>query len=195
MTQPYLQVERLINWHIDGPNKSACRKLLAAHLKLFQTARGSVHNHQAWKGGYYDHIHEVMNIALLLYLVFSAQRKLPFSLSDALVVLFLHDLEKPWKYETGRGGKWRIKKNLSAYDEQKVKEDLIAEYGFILTGEQRNALIYVHGEPNTGYSPNKRLMRPLAAFCHVCDVISARVWFNYPLSNNDGWQCAQRFRG
>jgi hypothetical protein len=40
-----------------------------------------------------------MNTAVILYHTFGQLRPMPFSLSDALVVLFVHDLEKPWAYE------------------------------------------------------------------------------------------------
>src|SRR5262249_9207094 len=76
---------------------------LAEHNDLFWSARGSSHNHQAWAGGYAHHVREVMNVAVVLYDALGQLRPLPFSLSDALVVLFVHDLEKPWAYEQVRG--------------------------------------------------------------------------------------------
>jgi hypothetical protein len=39
-----------------------------------------------------------MNIAIELYKNLGSHRPLPFSLSDVLLILYLHDLEKPWKY-------------------------------------------------------------------------------------------------
>ncbi|MEB3340037.1 hypothetical protein, partial [Okeania sp.] len=81
---------------IDKPNGSKCLQLLEENRQLFQTVRGSTHNHQAWVGGYIDHIQEVMNIAYSFYHHLNGLRTLPFSLSDVLLVTFLHDLEKPW---------------------------------------------------------------------------------------------------
>ena len=56
--------------------------------------------------------------------------------------------------------------------------DLICE-------EHKIALKYIHGEGDD-YQKDKRVMTPLCAFCHCCDVISARIFFDYPkqLSNN-----------
>jgi hypothetical protein len=54
--------------------------------------------HQAWEGGYVDHLQETMNIGIDLYKTFSQRRDLTFTLSDLFIVLFLHDLEKPFKY-------------------------------------------------------------------------------------------------
>ena len=45
-----------------------------------------------------------MIIAAVLHKEFSSLRPLPFTLSDALLVLFLHDLEKPWAYTPGKAG-------------------------------------------------------------------------------------------
>ena len=92
----YALVEALVD-RIDNPNGAACRRILAEHRELFATVQGSTHNHQAWRGGYLDHVSEVMNIAVLLYEQLAAKRPLPFSLSDLLLVVFLHDIEKPWK--------------------------------------------------------------------------------------------------
>ncbi|MEK6891083.1 MAG: hypothetical protein AABX03_03005, partial [Nanoarchaeota archaeon] len=67
-------------------------------------------------------------------------------------------------------------------DENKIKNfkfDLINKYGFELTSEQENALKYVEGE-GEDYDPHKRAQLPLAAFVHICDVISARIWHDYP---------------
>lgn len=103
MTPIYYSVEQLLAM-IDEPNRAGCIKLLADNRTLFQTVQGSTNNHQNWPGGYFDHVQEIMNIATVLYPALSAARPLPFSLSDALVTVYLHDVEKPWKYELGTDG-------------------------------------------------------------------------------------------
>jgi predicted RNA-binding Zn-ribbon protein involved in translation (DUF1610 family) len=52
---------------------------------------------------------------------------------------------------------------------------------------------YVEGEFDD-YSNQQRAMWPLAAFCHSCDVLSARLWPEYPRPN-DPWQGAARLSG
>lgn len=170
---------------IDEPNRTACKKIYASNEQLFKTAPGSSHNHQAWKGGYNHHITEVMNICLMLYPIYK-MRPLNFSLSDALLVMFLHDLEKPWKNELDdeiknlapiiRIGEahYGFKKRRKAFRQRKIKE-----YNIQLTSQQQNALEYVEGE-NDDYSSKKRIMNELAAFCHIADVSSARIWHDYP---------------
>lgn len=162
---------------IDEPNRSLCLKLYTDNKYIFDTSKGSNTKHQAWEGGYIDHITEVMNISIKQYDMMSF-RELPFSLSDALLVLFLHDLEKPWKY----GGDVISDSDfeLLRFGNKEFVKSKIDEYGFILTKEHLNALEYVHGE-GSDYNPNTRVQGELAAFVHVCDVISARIWYDYPI--------------
>lgn len=131
-------------------------------------APGSGHNHQAWPGGYIDHIAETMQIAEVQYSALSSIRPLPFSLESAMLVMFVHDLEKPWK-----------QKGMSKKERAILKKDKINEFGFVLTDDEWNGVIYAEGEIDD-YSPNKRMMGRLAAFCHCCDVLSARLWFDQP---------------
>lgn len=178
-------------WHINGllqmieePNRSKCRKLYQDNGALFRLAPGSAHNHQAWTGGYHDHVTEVMNIVVVLFEALGTQRPLPFTLSDAVLVMFLHDIEKAWKYAGTPGLD-------SKEDRQIFQLAKLVEYDIELSPEQANALKYVEGEFGS-YKNDERTMHPLAAFCHMCDVASARLWFDHPLETNDPWTGATR---
>lgn len=191
---PYLSFEELLN-KIDPPYRAGCQKLLAENRELFQRVPGSTHNHQAWPGGYYDHIREVLNLAVVLYGQLNALRPLPFSLSEALLVLFLHDLEKPWAYQRDEAGEWQRKVHFQSKDEQQAfRLEKLKVYGLELTAEIENGLRYAEGEIGT-YSNKRRTMSPLAAFCHSCDVISARLWYDYPQATGDEWLGAERTQG
>lgn len=154
-------------------------------------AAGSSHNHQAWEGGYLDHVVETMNIACQQFLWMSRARKLPFTRSEALQVMFLHDLEKPWKYtkqgtiHVGDVGlfspederfNWRALPVKTKEERKAFRAAVIKHYGIKLSEEQDNALEYVEGVPDSKYTPGERTMGELAAFCHCCDIISARLW-------------------
>ena len=188
MPYPYLTFDQLLRL-VDEPYRSAFRRLLAEYGDLFRAARGSSHNHQAWAGGYADHVREVMNTAVVLYDGLGQLRPLPFSLSDALVVLFVHDLEKPWAYEQV-GGTWRRRDGLkeNAHEFRLAK---LAEVGVSLPEELECAVRFVEGEGGH-YSNRARAMSPLAALCHMCDVASARLWHDYPLERDDPWAGAER---
>lgn len=163
--------ERLATLHAEvsalrPPNRERVLLLIRDHAPRLLRARGSSHNHQAWAGGYLDHVNDVMQIASVLYAAMSEFRKLPFNLQDARLVLFLHDLEKPWKEDHVFVDK---------LDRARFRWVKIHEYGIELTEEQENAIRYVEGEGDE-YSPKRRVMNEMAAFCHMCDVASARVW-------------------
>ena len=194
MTQPaYRSVDDLIAL-IDEPNRSACRCILADHRELFATVQGSTNNHQAWPGGYLDHVGEVMNIGAMLYAQLSAIRPLPFSLSDLLLVVYLHDIEKPWKYELGPDGKLHHKAAMKDKAEhQRFRMQKLGEYGVALTEEHENGLRYAEGELSD-YTNQRRVMGPLAALAHMCDVASARLWFDHPAASGDPWTGAARVR-
>ncbi len=148
----------------------------------FQSAPGGLHKHQNWKGGYVGHLVETMSIACLLYETLNNQRQLLFTLSDALYVLFFHDLEKIYNMTIdGRGRP--IPAALAGNPKYQSAIIIAKRLKISLTRDQSNALKYVEGEKND-YHDTKRIMNPLAAFVHCCDTISARIWFDEPRQSN-----------
>ena len=150
---------------IEDSNKFRSIELLNFFIDNYPDAPGSSGNHQAYEGGYYKHVNDILTYAILLYKDLSKKDKLNFTLSDAILVLFLHDIEKPIKYCD----------NTNENDAQ-IRDRLIKEFGFSLTDEHLLALKYIHGEGGD-YRKDRRVMSPLCAFCHCCDVISARIFF------------------
>ena len=94
-------------------------------------------------------------------------RPLPFSLSDALLGCFLHDVEKVWKHA------------VSAPDRKTIDKDQLLRDEFHLNADHWNAIHYAHGEGDD-YHPTKLVQSPLAAFVHHCDNTSARIWPGEP---------------
>lgn len=184
MTYPYHNIDELVGM-IEEPNRRCCERFLEDNSELLKRARGSKHNHQAWMGGYMSHVTDCMNIAIALYDPLNERRLLEFTISDALLVLFLHDIEKPWKYEREDENytyvlraEMRDRTYVKKFADAKIKE-----YEFELTNEHRNALKYAEGEIDD-YTPGERKMGRLAAFVHMCDVWSARGWHDFPKQRN-----------
>lgn len=194
LTLDYLPIERLLEL-IDEPWRTPAQRILADHRALFERARGSTHNHQTWDGGYIDHVTDGMNYARHLYALDSALgRPMPFSLSDALLIFFLHDLEKPWRILVQESGTAVNRPGLDTKAAFKAfREAKLVEYGLQLTPAQRNGLTYVEGE-GADYSSQRRVMNELAAFCHKVDVWSARQAYDYPKAAADEWVGAGRAR-
>lgn len=190
----YLSIEQLIGL-IDEPNRSVCYRILIDNRVLFEKSRGSTNNHQTWDGGYIDHITDGMNYARHLYAFDEAfGRPLPFSLSDALLLFFLHDLEKPWRIVVGERGYATNREGLTTKAQFKqFREEKLASYGLVLTPYQLNALTYIEGELGD-YSSLHRVMNELAAFGHKVDNWCARGWYNYPKAEGDEWTGASRVR-
>lgn len=158
---------------IDEPNRTKCLKLFDDHKEKMVVAPGSKTKHQAWEGGYIDHLEETMNFGIQLWLLMNAQRSLSFTLSDVGLILFLHDLEKPFKY-------MGLEEILTTTTEKfEFILEMVHIYRIKLTAEHLNAIKYAHGEGDD-YHPTKRVQGPLAAFIHMCDVASARIWHDYP---------------
>lgn len=182
--------------HIEDPWRNIVLQILTENKRLFETARGSTHNHQAWPGGYIDHVVEVMNLVFYLYhtLLFLG-RPLPFSLSDALLVCFLHDLEKPWRILVLADGSVINRPGCETKaDFKRRRDEVLASYGLMLTAAQANALKYVEGEGDD-YSSKRRVMNELAALCHMADLCSARIFPDHPKAGGaDEWTGAGRFR-
>jgi hypothetical protein len=190
MPPAYRPIAALLE-RVDEPYRSAFQRLLEEYRDLLRSARGSTHNHQAWRGGYLDHIREILNLAVVLFGTMSRLRPLPFSLSDALVVLFVHDLEKPWAYELQEGG-WRRKAEFASKESAHAfRLEKLREVGCVLPEALESAVRFTEGEVGH-YSSGARGMGPLAAFCHMCDVASARVWHDHPLEEGDAWPGARR---
>lgn len=193
MQPNYYTIEEMLAM-IDEPNRGACVKILNDNKKLFQLVQGSPNNHQAWPGGYYDHVQEAMNIAVVLYERLDSLRQLPFSLSDLLLVMYLHDIEKPWKYEFREDGQLHHKPNMQNKDDyHNFRVEKMKEYGVTLTPAQENGIRYAEGELDD-YSNTHRVMSQLASLAHMCDVASARLWFNHPIEGSDLWVGARRIR-
>jgi hypothetical protein len=171
---------------IDEPNRTSCKKLYNNNIELIKKMPGSSFNHQAWPGGYHDHITETMNICIALYPIYNI-RQLNFSLSDALLIMFLHDLEKPWRDVVDDIVQGELDMDIyndaiDYYLTKRVRKEFrskkIEEYDINLTHAHMNALRFIEGEDGE-YSGNDRAMNELAAFCHIADISSARIWYNY----------------
>lgn len=140
----------------------ALKKFEDEHFDLMLQAKGSFYNHQTWEGGYYDHIKQCFEIATSLHN--SLYKNLNLSLNSIFIVLFFHDIEKLWRDHV--------------FDKNSFYTRVLPEvHGIKLTTEELNALQYIHGEGHD-YSKDKRVMNELAGFCHACDVLSARCFYN-----------------
>lgn len=139
-------------------------------------APGSMYNkHQGWEWWYFDHINNMLDMSITLYESFSKLSQLDFSLDNVIKVVLLHDLEKPFRY-TNEGREY-LEKNNIGWDDNRIRNFFIEKYNIRLNILEWNALKYIHWE-GSDYSETERIMKPLAAFCHILDIASARIFYN-----------------
>jgi hypothetical protein len=173
---------------ITGANKRAVDKFIADgdHLERLNTAPGSREAHHAWEGGYKEHVIQTFALATEIMASFEKNAWLDhlpeeerFSLSDALTVLFLHDIEKPFIYEISADGEINTVKRMTKADRKVFRAWVVDTYGFELSPTMENALLYVEGVRDEYYVPGERADQPLAALCHAADNLSARALYNF----------------
>ena len=155
---------------VDEKNKEKLFSLWNENREIMLKAPGSKIKHQSWKGGYLVHLVDTMMYAESMILDIENRFDIKISFSSAILVLFLHDLEKPWKY---------VLKHKFANEKEKKEfiNFLLEKYKIILNDDEKNALKYIHGEGGE-YSPDVRVQKPLAALCHAADNNSARISFD-----------------
>jgi len=173
---------------IEGQNKQAVARFMqdSDNSLAVETSPGSRYSHHNWRGGYKEHIRQTMAIAKDLYALFQDTdriKELPeqecFDLSDALIVMFLHDIEKPFMYKIDEFGYIETINKMTKCQRKVFRQNIIDDYGFVISPAMENALLYVEGVRDDDYLPGERADWPLAAICHAADNLSARGFYSY----------------
>ncbi|MBK1667071.1 hypothetical protein CKO28_03300 [Rhodovibrio sodomensis] len=165
-------IDRRLDRHLEDLPRgltAPVRAWMQAHWPQIVAAPGSSGNHQTWPGGFLDHTLQLLALVDSLFPALATIHQPPADVTpgSAKAVLLFHDVEKPFKYTTGLPADW----DKHAY----LFETLRLDWGIAFSEAEKNALIYVHGEGDD-YRKDARVMGPLAAICHGCDVLSARLW-------------------
>lgn len=186
IVHPYHKLDDLLEL-MEPHHRHDCDRMIADYVEVMRTGPGSRHNHQAWAGGYLAHIVEGMNLIVVLFDTLNRLRPLTYSLSSALFIFFIHDLEKLGKYRVNESGQYEVIPRLATKQQERDhRNQLLERYAIVLTDEERIAFRYVEGE-EADYSSTGPRMNPLGALCHMADVASARMWPHHPI-NNDPWR-------
>jgi len=182
---PKIPLDGLISL-MEPEHKRIAEKICEDYKDVMFVIPGSSTKHQTWESGYVSHVEETMNLAIILYHQLRSRRPLDFSLSSALFCLFLHDFDKVQRY-TMANGQLQSKGEYNKDYVHETKRIVSKTYGYELTDEEFNALKYAHGEGSDYQPGGKRVMLPLATLVHCCDVISARIWYDYG-KLHDSWE-------
>ena len=170
---------------IDGQQGEALQALYIENWFYVARAPGSSGNHQAWPGGFMEHIRQFNGFVEHMYFQMESAgiiKKLPpeeqFTLPEALAVGALHDIEKPFIYTPTTDGFVRDPEFKDKAKKAELRQMLMDNYLIELTPNQENAMKYVEGIPDSEYTPGDRIMGPLAALVHMADIYSARICYN-----------------
>lgn len=187
---PELMTRTLWEWldTIEGPNNEALKRFFAYgdHRMRLEQAPGSRSAHHDWAGGWAEHERQTMMIVAYLYELFittGRMEELPederFTRSDALTVMFLHDIEKPFVYGFSETGEIITVNPMKKAERKAFRQGIIETYGFVITPTMENALLHVEGVRDEYYVAGERADEPLAALCHASDNFSARGFYDH----------------
>lgn len=122
---------------IDEPNQTGIRNLYTEYYERVALSRGSKTKHQYWSGGYLDHICMMGTYGYKVYCLEEHFYPNEFSSSDVVLIILLHDLEKPFAYvdpkQTFRTDK----------DKYSFILGMCKSYTITLTEAHKNALKYI----------------------------------------------------
>jgi len=154
-------------------------KLLYVYEQVFvemKTKPAAVRFHHTEAGGLLRHTTEVANIALNIY---NGNKELiELSRDDVILVSFIHDFNKLYKYRS-ETEQWKIKKGqLFGYAEKISMEETAetvwrcSKLGLELTELHINAISYHHGGWTAGGTINSGMMSSLGVVLHAADMLS-----------------------
>lgn len=151
--------------------------LYAKHELALQAMPASTKYHQNWKGGLYDHVLQVMIIALDFYEKRKRDFKMKITRDDVILVTFLHDLDKLTKYVPNKKasipGEHPFTWNYNSESVNAIAKVIsyLIPYEIVLNDKHLNALTFSHG----GWSKDRGVMNPLATVLHCADLWSTNI--------------------
>lgn len=174
--------------------KNSLKGLHESLIDYIISVPASIKYHHNWTGGYQDHVTQVIKQSIALYKSLydmsakpdvcitlgdttflanvSTAPKVNFILDDVILVAYIHDLDKLFRYQRSKDGNSWEYANVPSYDESAKVVQLCANYGIQLEDIHLEALAMHHG----GWSANSnRPMSPLAVVIHSADLISTFI--------------------
>jgi len=176
-------------------------KLKAMHQQLESRIRywpASRRRHHSWVGGYADHIKEVMVFGIHIFKTLTEYSELTkrdllnFSQDDVILVAYIHDIDKLYRYkdmpigdyrrqEKYGGQRWDNADGLLYPDESAKVTQICARHNIILTDAHIEALAHHHGGFSNNlssvyaYMSGQNGMTQLSTLIHSADLISGNV--------------------
>jgi hypothetical protein len=178
--------------NLDLRNKlfNLCDILKNKH-KMYYFSSARKHHH--WKtGGWSDHTAQVIKISIDLYKEISKYDPIKdFTLDDVILVAFVHDLDKLWRYVELKEPKedqiFEYRKDLPPYNESSKVVAECFRYGIELNDQHIEAIDHHHGgysfDISSVYSKNTSMTK-LSALIHCADILSTYMWGDHETKDN-----------
>lgn len=146
----------------------------------------AVDHHHWWPAGYADHIAQVMDISYKLWKE-ASESATEVSQDDVLLVAFVHDLDKLWRYRPTTDKRLLDKGRTFEYNKDQVSytdvSKTVAECykrGIILEDRHLEAIDHHHGgwssDLSSVYAPYGRNMTKLSTILHCADMFSTKIY-------------------
>mgnify|MGYP007013259692 CR=1 FL=1 len=112
---------------LEDKNQSQLKKLYQDIIEEMPNAKWSSNNKHQWREWwYYDHIADILKFGKILYDNLNAYRKLPFSFDDVIIVILIHDIEKPYKYAWDK----EKHKDLLMLNDHSIRDNILIDLCF-----------------------------------------------------------------
>lgn len=142
--------------------------------------------HHWWIGGWSDHTAQVMQISFDLFLKSSSYADIKdFDINDVILVSFVHDLDKLWRYVQIKEPKdnqlFEYRKDIIPYAENSKVVAECYRNGIQLTDQHIEAIDHHHGgyslDMSSVFSKNTHMTK-LSVIIHCADMLSYYLWGN-----------------
>lgn len=140
--------------------------------------------HHNWASGYMDHIYEVVEISVRLYnlMVTDLKAKLSFTREDVILVAYVHDINKLFRYrkteeawKLKRGNIFEVSPDTGNCDESAEVVNICARFGIAFERRHLEAISHHHGGFSDSMTATFKYPNSLTAFSaliHSADLFS-----------------------
>jgi hypothetical protein len=153
---------------------------------LIYTMPAAVGRHHSYPGGYGDHVSQVMYLSYKMWAEVSDNTP-SVTQDDILLVAFVHDLDKLWRYRPTtnpklleKGQKFEYRDDAIPYTDVSKTVAECFRRGIILEDKHLEAIDHHHGgwsaDISSVFAPRGRYMTQLSTILHCADMLSTKIY-------------------
>lgn len=160
--------------------------------KEIEFCPAAIKHHHWWKKGWLDHTAQVLKISIDIYNNMSEYEPITdFTIDDVILVAFVHDLDKLWRYteleKPKEGQLFEYRNDITPYTESSKVVAECFRHGIELTDQHIEAIDHHHGgysvDISSVYSKSSKTTK-LSTLIHCADMLSTFMWGKNEAKNN-----------